>query len=101
MPTFDLFSIGHSNIPAERFLGLLHDAGVNIVADVRSAPFSRFFSWFSQKPLAARLKATGIAYTFMGDTLGAVRATNAFIATVLPTTTRWRCSRNFATACSA
>lgn len=70
MPAFDLFSIGHSNIPAERFLGLLHDAGVNAVADVRSAPFSRFFPWFSQKPLAARLAETSVTYTFMGDTMG-------------------------------
>ncbi len=70
MPTFDLFSIGHSNIPAERFLGLLHDAGVNAVADVRSAPFSRFFHWFSQKPLAARLKEARMTYTFMGASLG-------------------------------
>ncbi len=70
MAAFDLFSIGHSNIPAERFRDLLHDAGVNAIADVRSAPFSRFFPWFSQKPMAARLNESGIAYTFMGDALG-------------------------------
>ena len=70
MPAFDLFSIGHSNIPAERFVGLLHEADVNAVADVRSAPFSRFFPWFSQKPLAARLADGGMTYTFMGETLG-------------------------------
>ena len=70
MPSFDLFSIGHSNIPAERFVALLRDAGVASVADVRSTPYSRRFPWFSQKPLAARLADTGIAYTGMGDTLG-------------------------------
>ena len=47
---FDLFSIGHSNIPADRFLAMLRGAGVNAVADVRSVPFSRFFPWFSSKP---------------------------------------------------
>jgi uncharacterized protein (DUF488 family) len=70
MPAFDLFSIGHSNIPADRFLAALQDAGVNTVADVRSAPFSRFFPWFSQKPLAAKLSESRIAYTFMGGALG-------------------------------
>ena len=51
MLAFDLFSIGHSNIPADRFIGMLRDAGVNAVADVRSTPSSRHFPWFSRKNL--------------------------------------------------
>ncbi len=70
MPPFDLFSIGHSNIPAARFAAMLQDAAVTVVADVRSMPNSRWFPWFSQKPLAAQLNSIGIAYTAMGDTLG-------------------------------
>lgn len=70
MPSHDLFSIGHSNIPAERLVALLQGAGVNAVADVRSTPQSRFCPWFSQKPLAAALSAAGIVYTAMGGTLG-------------------------------
>ena len=70
MPRFDLFSIGHSNIAEQRFLALLRDAGVNMVADVRSAPYSRFCPWFSQKQLSASLAASGIGYAAMGDTLG-------------------------------
>jgi uncharacterized protein (DUF488 family) len=70
MPGFDLFSIGHSNIPAERFLAMLQAAGVNAVADVRSTPTSRFFPWFSAKPLAALLAAHGIGYERYGNTLG-------------------------------
>jgi uncharacterized protein (DUF488 family) len=70
MPSFDLFSIGHSNIPAERFAAMLQDAAVTAVADVRSVPNSRWFPWFSQKALAAQLAGIGIAYTGMGDTLG-------------------------------
>ena len=70
MPPFDLFSIGHSNIPAARFAAMLQDAAVTAVADVRSVPNSRWFPWFSQKPLAAQLNGIGIAYAAMGDTLG-------------------------------
>jgi uncharacterized protein (DUF488 family) len=70
MSSFDLFSIGHSNLPAERFLAMLQAAGVNAIADVRSTPYSRFCPWFSQKPLAATLAAAGIGYSAMGDTLG-------------------------------
>jgi uncharacterized protein (DUF488 family) len=70
MPAFDLFSIGHSNIPADRFLAMLQNAGVNAIADVRSAPHSRFFPWFSRQRLATQLGESGIAYTFMGGALG-------------------------------
>ena len=70
MPAFDLFSIGHSNIPADRFLAALQNAGVTAIADVRSTPFSRFFPWFSQQTLAARLAVASMTYTFMGGTLG-------------------------------
>jgi uncharacterized protein (DUF488 family) len=70
MSSFDLFSIGHSNIAAERFVAILQAAQVNAIADVRSIPNSRRFPWFSKNNLAARLAASGIGYTVMGDTLG-------------------------------
>jgi uncharacterized protein (DUF488 family) len=70
MLSCDVFSIGHSNIPAERFLALLQNAAVNAVADVRSIPHSRFCPWFSQKPLAATLSVAGIGYGAMGAALG-------------------------------
>src|ERR1700730_5675033 len=68
--SFDLFSIGHSNIAAERFLALLRDVGVDTIADVRSTPFSRRFPWFSGKNLAATLTQHGMTYLAYGDALG-------------------------------
>lgn len=70
MRAFDLLTIGHSNIPADRFVGLLRGAGVNVVADVRSTPASRHFPWFSKTNLAARLRQDGIAYLPFGEALG-------------------------------
>jgi uncharacterized protein (DUF488 family) len=70
MAAFDLFTIGHSNIPAERFLSMLRDAGVNAVADVRSTPFSRFFPWFSAKNFAPVLAQENILYLPYGEPLG-------------------------------
>ena len=68
--SFDLFSIGHSNIAAEHFLALLRDVGVDTIADVRSTPFSRRFPWFSGKNLAATLTQHDMTYLAYGDTLG-------------------------------
>jgi uncharacterized protein (DUF488 family) len=69
-PAFDLFTIGHSNIPIDRFVALLQQAEVTAVADVRSVPASRRFPWFSKNNLAKRLAGDGIDYTLMGDMLG-------------------------------
>ena len=70
MPAFDLFTIGHSNIPAERFIALLRGAGVDAIADVRSIPASRFCPWFSAKNLAPLLTGANMDYVFFGDELG-------------------------------
>jgi uncharacterized protein (DUF488 family) len=70
MSSFDVLSIGHSNIPQERFLAMLRAAGVNSIVDVRTLPYSRFAPWFSQKRLAAALSASGVGYAAMGEALG-------------------------------
>ena len=68
MPT--LFTIGHSNHPIERFLDLLHRHGVAAVADVRSAPYSRFNPQFKRETLKAALGAADISYVYLGRELG-------------------------------
>jgi len=70
MTTFDFFTIGHSNIPAERFIALLRGAGVDAVADVRSIPASQFCPWFSAKNLAPLLAGATMDYLSFGDDLG-------------------------------
>jgi uncharacterized protein (DUF488 family) len=70
MTAFDLFTIGHSNIPAERFTAMLRGAGVAAIADVRSVPASRFCPWFSAKNLAPLLAGVKVDYLFFGDELG-------------------------------
>ena len=65
-----VFTIGHSNHSLEAFLELLANHGVTAVADVRSAPFSRFCPQFNRDALSAALKDRGIRYTFLGRELG-------------------------------
>lgn len=43
------------------------------VADVRSAPVSRYCPWFDQGPLALALQAEDVRYVFLGRELGARR----------------------------
>jgi uncharacterized protein (DUF488 family) len=70
MTGFDFHSIGHSNIPAERFMAMLRAQNVGAIADVRSTPFSRFCPWFSAKTLEPFLQRNGVGYLPYGATLG-------------------------------
>jgi uncharacterized protein (DUF488 family) len=70
MPSYDLFTVGQSNTAAERFIALLQNSGVSAVADVRSIPASRRFTWFSKSNLTISLGEQDIAYNTMGGALG-------------------------------
>jgi uncharacterized protein (DUF488 family) len=87
MIRFDLFSIGHSNLAADRFTAALRAAGADAIADVRSVPASRFCPWFSAKNLGPLLAKEGMAYLGFGDALG---------GRPRETMRRWRARRAFA-----
>ncbi len=65
-----IFTIGHSNHPPETFINLLVRHGVDEVADVRSAPYSRYTPHFNHEPLQQVLDDIGIAYAYLGGELG-------------------------------
>jgi uncharacterized protein (DUF488 family) len=65
-----ILTVGHSRHPLERFIALLEGAGATALADVRSAPMSRFSPHFNRGALAASLVAQGIGYVFLGKELG-------------------------------
>ena len=65
-----VLTIGHSNHAPEAFLALLKRHGVDVVMDVRSAPYSRYLPHFNKEHLAKILKEVGIGYTFKGKELG-------------------------------
>lgn len=66
-----LYTIGHSTHPIGEFVRLLGTHGITAVADVRSAPYSRYNPQFKKEALAAALKSAGIAYVYLGRELGA------------------------------
>jgi len=66
-----VFTIGHSTHPLDALVSLLKQHTVTALADVRSAPFSRFNPQFNKDALTRDLKAHGIKYVFLGRELGA------------------------------
>jgi uncharacterized protein (DUF488 family) len=71
--SLQLFSIGHSNHLAEVFIQLLQQYHIQLLADVRTAPYSRYNKQFNRESLAALLEKHHIQYVWMGETLGGKR----------------------------
>jgi uncharacterized protein (DUF488 family) len=65
-----VFTVGHSNHPAEKFIGLLQRYAIEILIDTRSHPFSRHAPQFNAGALEAILSKDGIGYLFLGGELG-------------------------------
>jgi uncharacterized protein (DUF488 family) len=58
--TEKILTIGHSNHPLERFLALLEQHGIELLADIRRFPGSRKHPHFSRAALESTLPAAGI-----------------------------------------
>ncbi len=65
-----MFTIGHSNHAAEKLAGLLKGHGIEVVADIRSHPYSGHAPHFNARALEVTLSADGIGYLFLGGELG-------------------------------
>lgn len=70
MESHQVFTIGHSTLSFDTFVSALAAYGVNVVADVRSAPFSRFNPAFNRDSFKRELKSRGVEYLFVGKELG-------------------------------
>ena len=69
-----LLTVGHSNHELPAFVSLLEKHGVTAVADVRSAPYSKYTPQFNRDVLQTALPARLIAYASLGRELGARRS---------------------------
>lgn len=68
-----VYTIGHSNRTIESFLRLLKSHEIEVLADVRRFPGSRTHPHFGQDALSRSLEDAGIAYRFLGESLGGRR----------------------------
>ncbi len=66
-----VFTIGHSTHSLGPLVALLRQHGVTVLADVRSAPYSRFNPQFNRETLKQKLLEHDIKYVFLGRELGA------------------------------
>ena len=67
-----IFTVGHSTLPVEKFVILLHTYGIACLADIRTVPRSRHNPQFNGDALGRTLKTENIEYVPM-PALGGLR----------------------------
>lgn len=65
-----IWTVGHSRHELPALLGVLRGPGIEVVADIRSQPFSRYNPQFNRERFAAALAEAGLGYLFLGAELG-------------------------------
>ena len=65
-----IFTIGHSNHELQKLIDLLKFNEIEVVADIRSNPHSRFASQFNKDDFKKAIQAAGIKYLFLGKEVG-------------------------------
>jgi len=72
MQTTPIFTVGHSTLPIDAFVSLLHAYRIECVADIRTVPRSRHNPQFNNDALAASLRQAKIEYAPL-QALGGLR----------------------------
>jgi uncharacterized protein (DUF488 family) len=70
MVALAVWTVGHSTHPADELVGLLRTQQIEVLADVRSQPYSRHNPQFRRESLKATLEQGGLRYVFLGAELG-------------------------------
>lgn len=65
-----VYTIGHSNHNLTEFIEILVKAGIQVLVDVRSQPYSQYAIQYNREPFSQWLLKNGIEYVFAGDELG-------------------------------
>jgi uncharacterized protein (DUF488 family) len=74
----ELYTVGHSNYALADFVALLAAHAIEVIADVRSHPYSKYAKHFHGPLLAQLLAREGIKYVFLGELLGGKPAGQEF-----------------------
>ena len=65
-----LYSVGHSNKKANDLITLLKRFKIDVLADARTMPFSKYNPQFNRFDIAKLLDSSGIKYLYRGKNIG-------------------------------
>jgi len=70
MNDIEIYTIGHSNVEADKIIQLLQKYKIDVLVDIRSFPYSQYATQFNRDKFANLLQESGIEYIFAGAYLG-------------------------------
>lgn len=68
--TLQLFTIGYATKPLDIFIQQLKRYQINVIADVRSVPYSKVFHEYHRESIQQHLHSNNIRYVYVGEELG-------------------------------
>ncbi len=66
----NLYTIGYATKPLTSFIQHLRRYNIDVVADIRSVPYSKIFKEYHRESIEAYLRKNKIRYVYLGDELG-------------------------------
>ncbi|MGH1487093.1 MAG: DUF488 family protein [Cellvibrionaceae bacterium] len=65
-----IFTIGYATKPIDIFIAQLKQYEIDVIADIRSVPYSKVFHDYHKESVQSYLKKHQIKYVYLGDELG-------------------------------
>lgn len=78
----NIFSIGHSITPIQKFIQKLKEYKIDIVVDARTTPYSHRAGQYNREIFARSLENAGIKYLYRGKNLGGLGKNVQFTETI-------------------
>ena len=75
MIEIEIYTLGHSNYPFDKFIEILKKYNINCVVDIRAIPYSKYNTQYNKEFFQLNLKKLGYTYIYMADEFGAKRKT--------------------------
>ena len=71
----EIYALGHSNYPFDKFIEILKKYNINCIVDIRAIPYSKYNTQYNKEFFQSNLKRLGYTYIYMADEFGAKRKT--------------------------
>ena len=75
MVKIEIYTLGHSNYPFDKFIEILKKHNINCIVDIRGIPYSKYNTQYNKEVLQSNLRKLGYTYIYMADEFGAKRRT--------------------------
>lgn len=75
MIEIEIYTLGHSNYPFDKFIEILKKYNINCVVDIRAIPYSKYNAQYNKEFFQINLKKLGYTYIYMADEFGVKRKT--------------------------